>query len=221
MNKSEQPINQILEMEERENEKLPDITNQADVSQSVSTTQNSVSQITDDGSVDLGKFKDVQSLVKAYNSLQTEFTKKSQRLSELENAKTEFSREEKINQALTRLEQNHNIAYKYSQDIRRELKDVETDNYLQSAKEYLLNKLATDFKTAEEYMADEQFVQQYIYNNQAIKDNIIREYLTNLTNATPIKVVSNISSSIPVSPPNVPATIQEAGKLAKNIIKKV
>ena len=36
------------------------------------------------GEISLGKFKDVQSLLDAYNSLQAEFTKRCQRLKELE-----------------------------------------------------------------------------------------------------------------------------------------
>ena len=35
--------------------------------------------------ISLGKFKDVQSLIQAYNSLQAEFTKRCQRIKELEN----------------------------------------------------------------------------------------------------------------------------------------
>lgn len=37
-----------------------------------------------DGEISLGKFKDVNSLLNAYNSLQAEFTKRCQRLKELE-----------------------------------------------------------------------------------------------------------------------------------------
>ena len=76
-------------------------------------------------------------------------------------------------------------------------------------------------RTADDYAVDEQFLNQFVYNNPTIKDNIIREYLSGLTNTTPVKVVSNLSSSIPVSPPNIPSTIEEAGKLAKNIIKQI
>lgn len=39
-----------------------------------------------DGATDLGKFKDVDALMKAYNALQAEFTRRSQRLRAMENA---------------------------------------------------------------------------------------------------------------------------------------
>ncbi|MBQ7880311.1 MAG: hypothetical protein IJ358_00490 [Clostridia bacterium] len=220
MNNMEQPINQTLQGE-NVNEKLQVASNQNSTTEVNQSTESPVSQITDKGSVNLGKFKDAESLLKAYNSLQTEFTKKSQRLSELENSKTEFTREEKINKAIKELEQNHNIAQKFSQDIKQSIKDIESEDYRQIVQEELLKNLEKNYKSATEYMEDEQFLNSYVYNNQTIRDNIIRDYLANLTNATPVRVVSNISSSIPLSPPNNPSTIQEAGKLAKNIIKQV
>ena len=42
------------------------------------------------GSNNFGKFKDVESLLKAYNNLESEFTKKSQKLSMLENENSIF-----------------------------------------------------------------------------------------------------------------------------------
>ena len=45
------------------------------------------------GSADLGKFKDVSALMQAYQSLQAEFTRRSQRLKELERQAENFKRE--------------------------------------------------------------------------------------------------------------------------------
>lgn len=41
-------------------------------------------EVAQDGQVSLGKFKDVKALIHAYNSLQAEFTKRCQRIKELE-----------------------------------------------------------------------------------------------------------------------------------------
>jgi len=218
MNDMEQPISEINEMEELS--ELSMASNQDNVDAVDEHAESSVSQ-TLKGSVNLGKFKDAESLLKAYNSLQTEFTKKSQRLSELENSKTEFTREEKINKAIEELIQSHDIAQNFKDNIKSAVKDIDSDDYKQVVKDELLKNLARNYKSPNQYIEDEEFVKQYIYNNQQIRDNIIREYLTDLTNTSPVKVVSNISGSIPISPPNVPATIQDAGKLAKNIIKQI
>lgn len=217
----EQPNCQTLNMEEVSEKELHNAGVKGDTAEVNQHAESSMAQITDNGSTNLGKFKDAQSLLKAYNSLQTEFTKKSQRLSELENSNTEFTREEKINQAIKELEQNHNIAQRFSQNIKQAVKDVEAGDYRVLVQQEFLRNLENSYRSANEYAEDDEFLKTYVYNNQAIKDNIIREYLANLTNTSPVRVVSNISSSIPVSPPNTPATIQEAGKLAKNIIKQV
>ncbi|MBO5910331.1 MAG: hypothetical protein J6Q15_02355 [Clostridia bacterium] len=218
MKNMEQP-NEILQKEDSREE----LYNAGVESSAVSTDRSDESSVSQNvnGSINLGKFKDAESLLKAYNSLQTEFTKKSQRLSELENSNTEVTREEKINQAIKELEQNHNIAQQFSQDIKLAIKDMESSDYKQIVQEELLKNLEKNYKSANDYILDEEFLNNYVYNNQAIRDNIIREYLTNLTNTSPVRVVSNISSSIPVSPPSMPATIKEAGKLAKNIIKQI
>ncbi len=219
MNNMEQPNNQNLQMEET-NEKLHNVSTESSTYETDRDDKKPISQNLN-GSINLGKFKDAESLLKAYNSLQTEFTKKSQRLSELENSKTEFTREEKINQALKELSDNHNIAQRFAEQIKQNIREVDTDNYLLVAKDELLKELSTSYKSAQEYIEDEQFLNQYVYNNPNIRDNIMRDYLTNLTNSNPTRVMSNISSSIPVSPPNHPTTIQDAGRLAKNIIKQI
>ena len=117
MNDMEQPINQTLPMEE-EREKLHNVGVKSDT---VTTNRNAEESISQNltGSINLGKFKDAESLLKAYNSLQTEFTKKSQRLSEIENSKTDFAREEKINEAIRELTKNHNIAQQFSDKIKQ------------------------------------------------------------------------------------------------------
>lgn len=214
----EQPISQ--EAKECESEKLHNASVESDNAQGNRNDESTVA-MDDKGSINLGKFKDAESLLKAYNSLQTEFTKKSQRLSELEHSKDEFSREEKINQAIKDLEQNHNIAQKFCQEIKLAVKNVDTQDYDRVVKDELLKNLEKNYKSANEYIEDEQFLTEFVYNNPTIRENIIRDYLANLTNVSPVRVASNISSSIPISPPNIPTTIKEAGNLAKNIIKQV
>ena len=219
MNNMEQPNSQNVIMEE-EREELYNASVESDTAETNRNAEDSVSQ-TLKGSINLGKFKDAESLLKAYNSLQTEFTKKSQRLSELENSKTEFNREEKINQAIKELTKNHNIAQRFLQEIKEAVKDKDVQDYRELVQQELLKNLELNYKSENEYIVDEQFLNNYVYNNPYIRDNIIRDYLTNLTNSSPTKVMSNISGSIPISPPNIPSTIKEASKLAKNIIKQI
>ena len=182
MNEMEQPINQNLLMED-ECEKLHNVGVESNNISTNRSTEESVSQ-TLNGSIKLGKFKDAESLLKAYNSLQTEFTKKSQRLSELENSKTDFAREEKINEAINELTQNHTVAQQFVQQIKEAVKDKDVENYSQTVKEELLKNLEQNYKSASDLIADPQFLNDYVYTNSTIRENIIRDYLSNFTNIT-------------------------------------
>lgn len=84
-----------------------------DIKENLGEENSSVDSVAsfDDGS--LGKFKDAKSLLDAYNNLQAEFTRKCQKLSELENEKKIFE-----NASLT--EQNKNeIIESYLENVKR------------------------------------------------------------------------------------------------------
>ena len=68
---------------------------------------------------------------------------------------------------------------------------------------------------------DEMFLSNYIFNNKDIKDAIVKEYLSQLKSAPKIKVATNFNSSILATPPKTVKTINEAGNIAKYIIKKL
>ena len=157
----EQPNNQNLIMEE-ESEKLYNVGSESGDVETDRNHQESVSKSVE-GSINFGKFKDAESLLKAYNSLQAEFTKKSQRLSELENSKTEFTREEKINSAIRELSECHNSAQQFAGVIKEAVKDVDTQDYRQIVREELLKNLDRNYRSANDFAQDEQFLKQYIY----------------------------------------------------------
>lgn len=167
----------------------------------------------------LGKFKDAQSLLKAYNNLEAEFTKKSQRLSmlESENEKNiqELTKraelERKVDEFVTRFES----VKPFSSALKESLANQETA----SLEEEAIKLLASNYKSAKDYATDTEFLNNYIFNNQEIKEKIVKDYLGKITQNSPIKVDGS-TSSISLSPPSVPTTIQEAGRLAKSIIKQ-
>lgn len=171
------------------------------------------------GSNMYGKFKDAESLLKAYNSLESEFTKKSQRLSllENENLKTQNEINKKAEQE-TRVDEFVNkfeIAKPFTSALKESL--AKSDDV--DIKEETLRYLSKSYKTAEQYSQDEEFLNNYIFSNQNIKDKIVKDYLSKITQNSPIKV-ENGGGAISLSPPKVPTTIKEAGKLAKSIIKQ-
>jgi len=158
-------------------------------------------------------------LLKAYNNLQAEFTKKSQRLSmlESENVKTqnELTRLAENDKKIEEFVSKFDIAKPFSSALKESLTTGENVDL----KEETLNMIAKTYKTAKEYSQDDEFLNNYIFSNQEIKDKIVKEYLSKITQNSPIKV-ENGSGAISLSPPNVPKTIKEAGRLAKSIIKQ-
>jgi len=171
------------------------------------------------GSNEYGKFKDAESLLKAYNSLEAEFTKKSQRLSllESENVKTqnEISKKAEQEKRVEEFVSKFDIVKPFSSALKESLAQKENADI----KEEALTLISKTYKTAEEYSQDDEFLNNYIFSNQSIKDRIVKDYLSKITQNSPIKVEGG-GSAISLSPPTIPKTIKEAGKLAKSIIKQ-
>ena len=166
-----------------------------------------------------GKFKDAESLLKAYNSLESEFTKKSQKLASLENEyaqQTEQTqKQEQLNKKIEDFVTKFDIVKPFSSALKETLTNCENANLEEEA----IRLISNSYKSAEDYSKDSEFLNNYIYSNQEIKDNIIKDYLSKLTQNSPIKMNSG-SGSISLTPPNIPSTIEEAGRLAKSIIKQ-
>ena len=175
--------------------------------------------IQEKGSNAFGKFKDAESLLKAYNSLEAEFTKKSQKLASLEseNEKTlnEINKmaeqEKRVDEFVSKFE----IAKPFSSALKESLKSSEEVDI----KEEAIRLIAKSYKSAEDYSRDDEFLNNYIFSNQEIKDKIVKDYLSKITQTSPIKV-ENGAGNITLTPPKVPTSIKEAGNLAKSIIKQ-
>ena len=121
----------------------------------------------------LGKFKDARALLDAYNSLEAEFTRRSQRLKELENAVKEQSAPVQTASAQASPQQA----------------DMEGENLLEAA------------------MSDE-----------SVKSAIISDYLEK---ALKNRGVPFVTGGVNVSAKrNTPATVKEAGRLAREFLNK-
>ncbi len=166
-----------------------------------------------------GKFKDAESLLKAYNNLEAEFTKKSQKLASLENEnikrENETNKRLEIEKKVDEFATKFDIIKPFSSALKESL--IHDDNL--NFEDEVMKIITNNYKRAEEYAADGEFLNNYVYSNNEIKDKIIKEYLSKITQNSPIRIETG-SNSIPLSPPNVPTTIQEAGRLAKSIIKQ-
>lgn len=181
-------------------------------------TSNNIST-SQEGSM-FGKFKDAKTLLDAYNSLQAEFTRKSQKLAEFQK------------------EYDKNAVFEQGQDIEDVLKDETTDKdkYKKEITEIvsknnfdnLPNKYQVAFdiaKTIEQKVAENlnnaEFVDKYLQSNTQIKNQIINDYLSTLNNISPApKVISGNPSTIHYSNiSNTPRTLKEAGEIFSKMLK--
>lgn len=171
------------------------------------------------GSNEFGKFNSAESLLKAYNSLEAEFTKKSQKLASLEleseKAQNELKKEAEQARKVEEFVSKFDIVKPFSSALKESLNKGEDVDL----KEEAIRLISKSYKSAQDFSQDEEFLNNYIFSNQEIKDRIVKDYLSKLTQNSPIKM-ENGSASISLSPPKMPTNIKEAGNLAKSIIKQ-
>ena len=171
------------------------------------------------GSKNYGKFKDAESLLKAYNSLEAEFTKKSQRLATLETETAKATAEANFQAEIDGKVDEFISKFENMRPFGSALKETLKNNVSANLQEEALKLLSNSYKSAETFATDEEFLNNFIYSNAKIKDKIVKDYLSQITQNSPIKLEGS-TGSISLTPPRVPTTIQEAGKMAKTIIRQ-
>lgn len=172
-----------------------------------------------EGSI-FGKFKDAKTLLDAYNSLQAEFTRKSQRLAEIQKQFDEnalFSKSDSLENILT----DETDLEKYKKEV-TEILDNNTDISSLPNKNFVAVKI---IKEAERKIAEtlnnQDYIDKYLSSNNKIKDKIISEYLSTLNETqAPPKVITGNSSNIYFSPSlDMPKTLKDAGEILSKMLK--
>ncbi|MDD4315925.1 MAG: hypothetical protein PHC84_02065 [Clostridia bacterium] len=162
-----------------------------------------------------GKFNKLEDLLNAYNSLESEFTRRSQRLKEIEStAKAENRWEEKVQKLL----EKYPVAAGFTEEISEEIakEDVVGDeNCLEKA---LLRVLCGKCKPVEEQAKDEKVINE-VLKNDGLKEKIIDEYRQKLNVNLPKTFPKG--GEIPVKAPARPGNIGDAGELALQMLKEI
>lgn len=173
----------------------------------------------------IGKFKNAGSLLSAYNELEKEFTKKCQKLSELEKQNADNvdttpvymleNWRNEIKEFLT----SHNEAQKYSKEIAKELMQNKELASSKNALELAYAKvLAKNFKSEDTLLEDDSFIENKILKNDKIKSRIINEYLNEISKKkSPPVVLNNKGSSLGFSVSETPKTFDEAIKIVEKM----
>ncbi len=154
----------------------------------------------------IGKFKDAESLLDAYNNLQAEFTKKCQKLSEFEKTSKQqiesesvaiYEREGWDNKVATFLENNQD-AKQFASEI---CNNILTDSSLRTKDNALeiayANVMKKHFVLPDKVAENSDFLSKYVLNNPTVKQQIITEYVQSLQqNKVPMFVSKQNGSQI-------------------------
>ena len=170
--------------------------------------------------ISLGKFKNAKALLDAYNNLQAEFTKKCQQLSSLKQDKMEKEKTEEIQEKIEELQENHeNLDKNQKNNVENDKlseenmfdklnsfleTNNEAENYRDEIQSHYLNENQNPFEKAwasvvlshiknSDNKIDDPIINQYILNDESVKNKIIENYLNELNSSKPPIIISSQS----------------------------
>lgn len=181
----------------------------------------------------LGKFQNPEKLLDAYNELQSEFTRKCQKLSEVEKQLQGVVRDEESgtlsntdqqefawNKNLKEFLQTHKFANDFAEEITKELVGDENlknaEDGLEKAYYRVLDK---NYVLPKDLVNDQNFLDNHIYNNEEIKEKIIKEYVASLQKTQSPITVSTAGYDRNVVGAGKISTLEEAKKYVENMFR--
>ena len=187
--------------------------------------ENSV--VSEDGSqeISLGKFKNVQALLDAYNNLQTEFTKKCQLLSTIQQDKM---KENQQNSSKNDEKNEENSEINTENDLISFLKDNEMAETFREELESRINEKQSPYEKAwasivlshvknDDKKTDDPIINQYILKDEKLKNKIIEIYLNELNSTKPPVMISSQGERISTVTETAPANLAEAKERVKKM----
>ena len=174
----------------------------------------------------LGKFKSVQALMDAYESLQSEFTKKCQLLSQYQKDKTEISedeqkseektdegqREEGFNQEeFMQFLSDNGKAREYAEEIKNafgQISQKQKSPYQVAWESVVANHLNDSNK------AGDPIINEYVLSDENVRNKIIESYIQKLSSSQPpLTLSSGRGQSVAQVMPDRPQTLADAKKI--------
>ena len=160
-----------------------------------------------------GKFNSAEELLKAYTALESEFTKRSQRLKELETAAKTAQKKE----AVKTLFEKYPVAEQFEKEVNEELaKSAGAENGYQEA---LLTVLTRKVKSEDEMARDERVIRK-VLSDEENREYVINGYLERIRQNSGVKSLPK-GGAIPVAPVYRPRSVKEAGEIAKKILERM
>lgn len=199
-------------------------------------------------STDLGKFRSVDALLRAYEKLEAEFTRRSQRLKELERETDNWSDSEKYGRGdkngAEKLRKNAAQRKSESKDFDRFVSDLEavraqketplsdeseepvsqiTDKLVQDVAESGIDKMQTDAKPSVaggrgEEPLSHDALYELVQKDEGVRLKIVGDYLNSLGRSGAPLMTGGASTL--VAPPLKPKSIDEAGNMTLRFLKR-
>ena len=167
----------------------------------------------------LGKFKDAESLLDAYNNLQAEFTKKCQKLSEFEKKYESGARvfeNENWNNAVADFFEKHDKAKQFSREIANLIFSDESINRRPDALELAWAKVASEnFRSPQDFLADKSFIERAVLEDETLKTRLLEKIVAGLSGAPP--VIGGNGKNVSAKQPSSPKTLSEAKEILKTM----
>ncbi len=170
-----------------------------------------------------GKFKDAKSLLNAYNALQSEFTRRCQRVKELERESTQIKKEQNSNSSFSEREWEEKAFLEAFPNATINVKSLYDEAVLSGddskgrlGRAYL-KKIASEYEDKIKYYNSQEFIKNAAINDSEIKNQIIKEYLLAVEGSKPTITLISGNGMATVSPPSKPKNIAEAGNIARQI----
>ncbi len=159
-----------------------------------------------------GKFKNPEQLLKAYEELEKEFTRRSQKLAQYESGSVQVSEEEWKNQ-VDKFFDTTPSARPFARDIALEIMSHPELKQDKNCLSVALTRVLIDkFRTPSQLMQDGQFLKEYVLSSSKVKDMVIADYLDSLQKGKP-PVSLGVGGLQCVAPSLKPKSIQEAGAM--------
>lgn len=191
-----------------------------------SLEQAEVAQATDSESVaseegssnhtDFGKFKSAEALLDAYKALEAEFTRKSQRLSELEKQQpAQTTPDEKtIDSELAEFLSKHSDATNYAEQLKKlSMQGGGKSNFDEIWAKLLVDKLNTN-----ESKLENPIIKKYVINDEELKNYVIENYMRMLNAKNPPLIISGDNGEkVTGQKPVTPSSLKDAKKLVEQM----
>ncbi len=190
-----------------------------------------VNNVLSDVNGSTGKFKSQAELLKAYKNLEAEFTRKSQKLKELEKALSEkdgvdsdvedakeqteitpsYLKEDwelKVGEFLENNPNAKNFASEICELILSDKQVANSTSPLETAWQIIASKNYVD-KTS--IILDDDFIDNYVLKNKEVLDKVMSKYFReNINSATPVLINGECASEFSVAKKNKPLSFEDA-----------